>query len=385
MRSRGVVGTAAFAAALGAASSSGCSPPDSFIVLSLRSMTVDGIANVANIQVDVSNVRGKMQTLVYRAYGTTIDQTTEKNLSVGFSSGETGSVSFDVMARNDLGCIIGKSTGPTAVDIRKGNVAFGKVTLMALSTPDCSSPDGGAPDGPVGTPLPGCDPVNPQNPQAVDGGATTCTSGQTCQVDCTPKDGGPAQNECITGGNGAPGTACTSNADCTPGTQCFDYTGTGCGVHLCLRFCGGDQDCTAVGAGGSGPGSFCQGPVMCPGFLTAYHTCTFNCDPRAAAAATRGGCPSGLGCIMPGDMDQVDCACLETTRTKGEGATCASAADCSPGLICNRMSGSLTCRPICRCDANAAGACTATTNDCPTTGTTCHAVTNNKIYGICLP
>jgi hypothetical protein len=28
--------------------------------------------------------------------------------------------------------------------------------------------------------------------------------------------------------------------------------------------------------------------------------------------------------------------------------------------------------------------CTATPNDCPTTGTTCHAVTNSTRYGICL-
>ena len=58
-------------------------------------------------------------------------------------------------------------------------------------------------------------------------------------------------------------------------------------MSLCLRFCNGNADCAAFGAGGGGPGSFCEGPVMCPTFLTAYHTCTFNCDPRAAAAAER--------------------------------------------------------------------------------------------------
>jgi hypothetical protein len=85
-----------------------------------------------------------------------------------------------------------------------------------------------------------------------------------------------------------------------PGTQCFNYANTGCDVKVCLRFCNGNADCAAFGAGGGGPGSVCEGPVMCPDFLTAYHTCTFNCDPRAMAAAAGGGCPNGLACVMPG-------------------------------------------------------------------------------------
>jgi len=118
----------------------------------------------------------------------------------------------------------------------------------------------------------------------------------------------------------------------------------------------------AHAAGGGGPGSFCEGPVQCPTFLTAYHTCTFNCDPRAISAGTGGGCPTGLVCLMPAAMDQVDCACREPTRTKVEGQACTQAADCAPGLICNQMSGTKTCRPICRCDANASGTCTAVTS-----------------------
>ena len=84
-------------------------------------------------------------------------------------------------------------------------------------------------------------------------------------------------------------------------------------------------------------------------------------------------------------MDQVDCACPEATRTKQENEACTSASDCAPGLLCNMMAATRVCRPICRCDANAAGTCTNTTaNDCPTTGTTCRPLTNNTIYGICL-
>jgi hypothetical protein len=355
----------------------GCSSPESYIVLTLHSMTATPIGSVANIEVDVTNGIVTARTLTYAAHDMTIDQT-NKTLSVGFSGSETGSVTLNVKALDSAGCTIG--TGGVQQQIKKGGVAFATVSLAAAM--DCTRADGGAPDVQDGSSLPGCDPVNPQ---AMAAGITTCTATQTCQVDCTPPDAGAPRNECITGGSGPAGTICNSNADCQPGTQCFNYANTGCNVKVCLRFCSGDPDCAPVGASGAGPGSFCQGPVMCPTFLTAYHTCTFNCDPRAAAAAGRGGCPMGLACVMPGSMDEVDCACPEATRTKAEGATCTSAADCATGLICNRMSGNLTCRPICRCDANASGACTATTNDCPTAGTTCHAVTNNKIYGICLP
>jgi hypothetical protein len=381
MRSERVT-AAAFAGAL--ALVAGCSGPDSFIVVSMRSATTAApITNIATIQVKVSKGPTLMRTLTYAAHGMTIDQTLpDETLSVGFSSDETGKIDFEIDALNNVGCSIGHGT--TTQEIKKGNVAFAPVVAMVPGL-NCTNVDAGAPDVPEGGTLPGCDPVNPQ---AVDGGVTTCMATQTCQVDCVPPMNAAPRNECIAGGTGGPGTVCNTNADCMPGTQCFNYANTGCGVKVCLRFCNGTADCAAFGAGGAGPGSFCEGPVMCPNFLTAYHTCTFNCDPRAAAAATRGGCPSGpmagLVCVMPEAMDQVDCACAETTRTKHEGDACAAAADCAPGLLCNQMSGSKTCRAICRCDANAAGACTAPPGDCPTTGTTCRAVTNNKIYGICL-
>jgi hypothetical protein len=120
-----------------------------------------------------------------------------------------------------------------------------------------------------------------------------------------------------------------------------------------------------------------------PTRVTAYHTCTFNCDPTAAAAATRGGCPGSLVCMMPASMDEVDCACPETTRVKTEGQTCAQAADCAPGLICNSMNGTKVCRPICRCNA-VGGACSLNSNTCPTAGTLCRPVTNDTMFGVCL-
>jgi hypothetical protein len=374
MRSERLVVASVAGALLAAA---GCSSPESYVVLSLTSATTTPITGVVNIEVDVSNGISSMRTLTYAAHGATVDQTMVNTLSVGFSGSETGSITFNVKALDNLGCIIG--AGGVRTDIKKGNTVTAPVMLSAGL--DCTHTDGGAPEVADGSALPGCDPLNPQSTAA---GVTTCGGTQTCQVDCTPPDAGAPRNECITGGTGPAGTVCNTNADCQPGTQCFNYSNTGCNVKLCLRFCGSDADCAPVGAGGGGPGSFCQGPVMCPTFLTAYHTCTFNCDPRATAAASRGGCPGGLTCLMPGDHDEVDCACAELTRTKTEGATCTTAADCAPGLICNRMNGSMTCRSICRCDANASGACSATANDCPTS-TTCHAVTNNTIYGICLP
>jgi len=310
------------AAALGALlAAAGCSNPDSFVVLSLRSATTTAINGVTVIQVDVSSATIPTRSLFYKTKTMmTIDQVVDRTLSVGFAGNETGTVTFVVTALDDAGCSLG--TDSTRVEIVKGGVAHGGVSLGGAR--DCARVDAGAPDGPVGTPLPGCDPVSPQSPPAGDGGVTTCTATQTCQVDCTP-DAGVPRNECIAGGTGKAGTACTKNADCEPGTQCFDYTTIGCtNVKVCLRFCNNDTDCVPVGTGGGGPGSFCQGPVMCPTFLTSYHTCTFNCDPRAAGAATRGGCPTGLACVMPGDHDQVDCACPEATRTKTEGMTCTS-------------------------------------------------------------
>ena len=360
----------------------GCSEPKSYVMLSLQTSMPAPITNVINIQVVVTDMltNEARPPLTYDAGGAMIDQVTVNTLSVGFGSNETGTFKFDVDALNNAGCSIGH--GSVTRDIVKGNVAKATVYLVAGTT--CSNVDGGAPDGGEGgVVLPGCDVVNPQS---TDPSVTTCAAGQVCQVCGFSTDPSP-RNVCVAGGTRAAGMACDTNADCQPGTQCFDYmlgTNAGCAVKLCLAFCNDNAGCATFGASGTGPGSFCQGPVMCPTVLTSYHTCTFNCDPRAAAAATRGGCPTGLICVMPGAMDQVDCACREPTRTKTEGQDCTQAADCAPGLICNRMGATQTCRPICRCDANASSVCTATPNDCPTAGTTCHAVTNATRYGICL-
>jgi hypothetical protein len=370
------IGLAVALALLGAACSSG---PKSFIVLKLQvaeTETVSEISGVTDVLVNVQKDTPPGTTTSPLRYDATIldggSLTLQKNsvdrtLSVSFANEEGGTITFFVSALDAQGCVIG--SGTASRDIRKGGSA--EVDVPMVSKFDCN-PDGGAPDGSTGL-FPGCDPVRPST---TDGGATMCTATQTCQVNCTTM-----RNECTMGGTGEPGTLCQSNLDCKPGTQCFDYSGTGCGVKVCLRFCDTKSDCTAFGATGIGQvGSFCEGRVACTSTMdTAYHTCTFNCDPTAAAATNHGGCPGALACVMPADMDQVDCDC-PAGRTQQEGQTC-TAVNCAPGLICNKMNGSSICRAICRCDKVGSN-CTAA-NTCGT-GKVCTAVTNNTVYGVCL-
>jgi hypothetical protein len=294
----------------------------------------------------------------------------DRTLSVSFSGEESGEILFDVAAHDAQGCQI--ASGTVTEVIRRGGTVQKTVPMKLVMI---CNPDGGSPDGSDGGgSFPGCDPVKPAGGGAP--GTIACSSDQTCQVNCTSQ-----RNECVLGGSAPPGSTCLSNLDCQPGSQCFDYSSTGCGVKVCLRFCSSKADCSQSLGGGGGPGSFCEGRVSCDGVTdTAYHTCTFNCDPTESAAANHGGCPGALTCVMPASMDQVDCAC-PVGRTQTEGQTC-TATNCAPGLICNQMGGTSRCRSICRCDKNAAGTCTAT-NTCGT-GKTCTAVTNNTIYGICL-
>jgi hypothetical protein len=203
-----------------------------------------------------------------------------------------------------------------------------------------------------------------------------CGASQTCQVNCITM-----RNECTAGGTGAPGTVCQNNLDCQPGTQCFDYSGSGCGVKVCLRFCDTNNQCSSFGASGSGSvGSVCEGRVACSATMdTAYHTCTFNCDPTFGAVPSHGGCPGALTCVMSADTDQVDCDC-PAGRSLQEGESCATGS-CAPGLICNKMNGTSICRTICPCDKN--GSSCSAVNRCGT-GKSCTAVANHTVYGVCL-
>jgi hypothetical protein len=342
----------------------GCSSgPVSYVVLTLQSATPTPITGVTDVEVQVMKGTTQMKTLTYHHDPFTIDMATPSTtLSVSFTSNEVGNVTFNVNARASS-CLVGM--GVSAAAIQRGGRADATVVLEMVN--GCPQPaDGGAPDA-----FPGCDPVTP-----------ACGPGMTCQVDCSKKLG-----ECTAGGTRGPGSACSANSDCMPGTQCFDYTTIGCGVKVCLRFCNTVAECAqpAPDAGVS-PGSLCMGPVACGGVLTAYHTCTFGCDPRlSAASAGTTGCPAGLACLVIGKGDQVDCACAESTRTKTEGQSCTRAVDCVPGLVCDIMTGGAgTCRPICHCKAQGT-TCTATENDCPTANTHCVPLTDDVLYGACIP
>jgi len=351
------------AALLIASGLAACSSPTSFVVLALKSDTP--ITGVTTVIVTVTKNNQPMKTLTYHHDALTIDQTSTTTLSVSFSGSETGTVSFVVDARNDSDCTVGKSIVST-------NIAKGARTDLAVAlapTNDCTHADGGTGGGgDGGTRFPGC------NPAAIE-----CDAGMTCQVNCASMLG-----QCIQGGTGAPGSICAHNSDCTPGTQCFDYSGTGCAVKVCLRFCDSTAQCAQPGDGGVGPGSLCQGPVQCGGVVTGYHTCTFSCDPRPAAVGLpTNGCPPGLACLALGTLDEVDCACPEPTRTGNAGDNCTRSTDCRPGLICNTMTGTQKCRALCRCNAQGSSCTASPPNDCAS-GTVCTPLTGNTIYGVCL-
>jgi hypothetical protein len=371
---------AALAVVVGAGA---CGKPKSFIVLDLKATSATEISGVTEVDVDVSqppsSMLAKLRYPVPSAAGgmLVINDTNINNLSVSFTGGRSGPVTLSVRALDASGCVVG-SADDVSVSIRQGDIVAVGVGLEAHS---CTTADGGTNDGqPESDAFPGCDPAAPM-----------CAAGETCQVNCTKNAG-----ECTPGGSGGSGAACTTNKDCAPGAQCFDYAGTGCPVRICLRFCNSDDTCQpggpanspadgGAGDGGapSGPRSVCQGLVPCGSTITAYHTCTFACDPRQVAAAARtSGCPTGLSCLVVGTMDQVDCSCAEATRKGMDGDDCTGGADCAPGYICNMMASTKKCRAICRCDKNNTMSCTAK-NECGT-GKSCAALTNETTFGICL-
>jgi hypothetical protein len=350
----------------------GCSSKTkSFVVLKLESGTQ--IVSITRVVVDVSQGSMSNKLTYYPDPAVTLDATHSTDLSVNFSGGQSGAVAFHVALFNQFQCQIGEGT--TTGIIKGGNVAQVNVAISFLG--DCSQHDGGADAS--GDTFPGCDPV-----------AANCAAGKTCQVNCDKHVG-----ECTAGGTGLAGATCAKNADCAPGLQCFDYSATGCNVKVCLRFCNQDDGCVAAtdgglpdgaatGAAAVGTRSVCQGPVQCAGAVTGYRTCTFGCDPRETAATDKTtGCPPGLSCLVVGDMDQVDCACAEATRSGKDNAPCTSSAQCAPGYICNLMSGARVCRALCRCDAK--GMTCSARNDCaPASGKTCAALTNDTTFGVCL-
>src|SRR5688572_25757777 len=115
MRSRAssLLAIATLALGVGACSES----PVSFIVLSLQSATATPIPGVESIRVRVAKGQTQMRVLTYDGKGATIDQVTENTLSVGFSSGETGVIDFEVDVMNTAGCTIGHGTASKAIAV----------------------------------------------------------------------------------------------------------------------------------------------------------------------------------------------------------------------------------------------------------------------------
>jgi len=399
--------TSVFVFVLGAAAATaGCSH-DSYVVLTLMASTGE-LPNVTDVAVRVRQYPSGMpeSLLVWHTldHPRTIDMKKGLSLSVSFTPDRSGQADFMVDAFNAAGCV---AEGSLRTPIAQGETKREQVVLIA--TTSCTlarrANDGGIGDSrPAGTggaggtggaatastggrggggstggaggaggvvTFNGCDPAAP----------TSCASGQTCFVDCQARTG-----MCIGGGARGPGETCTSNNDCMPGPQCFDYSGTsdtGCpsSLKVCLKFCSGDAQCTATA--GAGPGALalegCRNPVVCPaagggGFTTSYKNCSFACDPRGAATT---GCPAGLYCFLYGDPtrgeDSPDCGCRVPSRKGADGDACFSSSDCAPGLICNAMGGTLTCRRLCK--MSSAGDCGAAT---------CSPLTNNTTYGVCM-
>ena len=304
---------AAFLAAAGL----GCSTPQSYIVLLLASSTTP-IANIATISVVVSQGTTVMQTLTYPAGNLVVINNSdagvaEGTLSVSFSGNQSGDVKFMVTALDIRGCAIG--SGAALISIIRGQ-----------PTRESSSwrPSRGAPVTPV---RPIC------RPAAASRAAIPAVSPAPRPSPVNSIARGGRRFRAAAGTSAAGGT-CSHTTGCAAGSQCFDYSSLGCGTQLCLQFCATDADCAALGDGGVGPGSFCRDPVACGGVTTAYRTCSFSCDPTAAAAtAARTGCPAGLACVIPSSMDHVDCSCAPATRTGKENTPCTSTAQCAPGFL----------------------------------------------------
>ncbi|HVV50447.1 MAG TPA: hypothetical protein VHO06_12350 [Polyangia bacterium] len=336
----------------------GCGSPESFVVLALESFESPPITGVQQLTVVVSQ-GPETKTLTYPAASLSIlpdASAAMGTLSIGFSGSQSGDVRFDVTAIGASGCAIG--SGAVIVTIRRGATVGAVVPLTAETS--CPG-DAGVPDMGLGSTFPGCDPAG-----------TSCPTGQSCQIDCQHRS-----NVCAMAGPNGPGSPCAADAGCTAGSQCFDYTGLGCPTRICQRLCASDDICAAALGNGVGPGTFCRNPVVCSA-ATAYDTCSFSCDPTAAAAAGgASGCPTALSCLLTASMDHVDCACPEATRTGKENAACTSQSQCAPGFLCEQ-----TCRAVCLCKEQS-GACTAA-NDCPTAGTTCQPVAGQTVYGVCL-
>lgn len=165
----------------------------------------------------------------------------------------------------------------------------------------------------------------------------------------------------------------TESSTCTVSTGCAG--GYVCVGGRCRRYCDTDADCP-------GEGGIClvqltvgDPPVDIGGAIT----CTTMCDP---IATTNNGCPATWACHVYNYMGSgiTDCA---ADGGGGDGTTCTTSSDCSPGLDCITIGQDMTCEPTCVCPNGdcAQGTCPVGTGTCG--GFVEPPVIDGITYGVC--
>jgi hypothetical protein len=325
---------------------------------------LDGVASlVVTIQQD-----GAERTVTFAHAPTApIDDPPGVQLTVDVTAPESGAAIFSVEARTATGCALAK--GLATVSIATASTVHADVALARLG--GCAAADAGAPnegsasDG--GESFPGCDPVTPD-----------CLDGTTCRVSCAAHAAA-----CTASGDGFHGATCANDADCSPGTQCLDYAGAGCAVKICRHFCAGEANCPQP-VSLALPRNVCAAPLACAGAAGPADVCTVACDPTASAAANGStACADGLACVLV-DASHADCACPAKTRTRSDGAACATDDDCAPDFVCDGAGAARACRALCHCYADS-GACAAGDGDCPSAATRCAPMAEGGVFGACRP
>jgi hypothetical protein len=325
----------------------GACQDDSFALVRVLaySGTLDGIGQ---LRVHVTSASAE-RVLLYPeqpSQSLRLDATSALTLSVQFGGSRSGEATFEVEALSAGNAVLGYGKSSSAI----GKHGVSNVTVRVV--PGAVRPEHPLDAGTDGQGPLACDPTAP---------AFACGTARTCGILCTSDE--PAVSLCYLAGTRNPGDPCISNNDCAPGSQCFTFTGAGCSVTTCLRFCSDDSACGQ-------PDAFCNVPVRC-GSTAPFAACSRPCDPAAGS-----GCAPGLSCFVYAG-ETTDCAC---PGEGGSGAACTQNSGCGVGLSCvipvgtDAGTGTGICRPVCKLASPA----------CPT-GTTCHAFDNSsrRLYGFC--